>query len=338
MRGLALGLVLLTASCGSKTSLDVDDLEGSPGGPPLTDTRCEDSGDIEPFTIATGVGRARAVAGDRVWFAELNFNAAVGWVGRDGGEPVRIRDEEPVVNGFVGERARAYWLTVGFGDTTGELRGWAAGGVSTLARGLFWPGSLHGAGEHFYFADGTNSGSLRDEMRGRVLRVRRGGGDVEVLAEALWLPTDIAVRRGFVYWVDSRRGELGRVPMEGGDPEILASGFGTPRHVVARERELFFGDGGVLYLLTPDDVSVASVADFSPDSIDGITIDDLGLFITLRDDAAHDRLVWVDWTFSTRELIEPGGRDALTDATRVYWTMTIPDATLIRAVCKARFR
>jgi hypothetical protein len=341
-------LLILLAACGSKTSLSVG-AGGADGAlpdtapPPIVDRVCEEDGGREPFTVATDLPPPRVAGEGRVWFAGRNFNAPLGYVGRDGGEGRVLRPAEPVVTGFVVDGARPVWLTVGFGDTTGELLAWFSGETRTLARGFHWPGSLHLAGDHFYFADGTNSGSLRDEMRGRVLRIRRSGrGDVETLAQRLWLPTSIAVRGDFVYWVDTRRGELGRVRRSGGEPEIIASGFTEPRNLVAREpRGLFFSDGATLLTVSTDDgviSPISSVAELG-DRIDHLYLDEVGIFVTLRDDSANDRLVWLDWLFTPTEL-EENARGALGDETRIYWYRPSGSGapSEIRAICRAALR
>ena len=54
--------------------------------------------------------------------------------------------------------------------------------MATLEHDRFQPGGVYVDGGFVYYAEWTNSGSLRDEMRGRMLRMPAEGGSVGEVA------------------------------------------------------------------------------------------------------------------------------------------------------------
>jgi hypothetical protein len=273
-----------------------------------------------------------------VWWAGGAFNAPLGWVARDGGEPTWLRDAEPAIEGVALRGDDVYWLVQGMGEYTGELRGIESGRFRTLASGFFMPGSLHLVDGHFYFADGTNSGSIRDEGRGRALRVAEGGGDAQVLVEGLALPRSVAVGPANLYWVDLFRGQLGRVPRAGGAAEILLEGLNRPTDLSLFDGALYFAADGMVLRTDLDGRAVETVADLGAE-IRGLLVTDVGLFGELWDGSVGtSSLVWAPPNGDPPEVVEAEGRAPVADATRIYWTVGGVRGGVIRGACKDHFR
>lgn len=144
---------------------------------------------------------------------------------------------------MVAEGGDVWWTHSGFSDFAGQLVR-APGGRSPrpIHDGLFQPGGVQLGGRFVFYAEWTNSGSLRDEMRGRVLRIPRAGGDVTELATGLGLPTDTALTDRYLYWVDRRRDHVARVGRDGGGAEVIVEGLrGVSSALAAHDGEVFFG-------------------------------------------------------------------------------------------------
>jgi len=209
---------VLVVACGARTGLDVPD-----GGAPAVDAPepeppCE--GD-PPELFSSVAGVPLAADGRRLWVDVTDPELPVGFVDTGTGELRVVATEQFGVQGAVARGGQAWWTSAGLSDFAGELS-WARSPDDTrvLDDGLFWPGGVQHDDDWLYYAEWTNSGSLRDEGRGRILRIAPDGGRPVELAAGLGLPTSTALAAEHVYWVDRRRNHVARVPRAGGAVEV----------------------------------------------------------------------------------------------------------------------
>ncbi|MEM9068476.1 MAG: hypothetical protein AAGE52_08215 [Myxococcota bacterium] len=335
-RVLAFAVAMVLVGCGARSGLPIEEErdDAGPSTPPV-DARCR-GGDLGPYDVLVDApGIARATSDGQVWIAGGVFNAGLASVSRDGGEVQLHAEEEPVINGLLARGERAFWLTVGFGDTTGELRA-LRGSVRSLASGLRHPDSLHFVDNEFYFAVGTNSGSLRDEGLGAIVRVNERGGSRRTLVDALGLPVAIAVGPTRVYWVDARRGQVGAVSRAGGGSEILLEGLRRPRDIQVFSGGVYVADNETVWRMGLAGEAPETVVAFD-DEIESLRVTDIGVFAGLRDRSANTRVVFAAMDGSAPRLVEEDARFPIEDETRIYWTVGEIRGGVIRGACKALF-
>lgn len=245
--------IVLVVGCGSKTGLvvDIDDTS--------VDVRSDATGDVPlapceprvPEVVLEQRATPRAEDGDRLWLSDLE-GFGVGWVELGSSRVSVVREDDFAVTDLVARDGMAWWTFAGARDFGGALIRAEGRRDRTLDAGLFWPGGLHLDADALFYAEYTNSGSIRDEMLGRILRITTRGRDRRVLAERLGVPTDTALTGEHVYWIDSRRGHIARVSKDGGPVEIV-------REVSASE---LIGQGEFVYAVVRRGRDVAALVRF----------------------------------------------------------------------------
>ncbi|MEZ4339004.1 MAG: hypothetical protein R3B82_20495 [Sandaracinaceae bacterium] len=323
-------LALVLAACGARTELSVEPPAREDAGPP---------GPCSPMTPEPLPGpgiSARAVDGDRIW-GTFTPGLNVGWVDARTGERTTAAEDQLGVRSIVAEGGDAWWTQAGFSDFAGELVH-ARGGRSPRAidDGLFQPGGVQLGARYVFYAEWTNSGSLRDEMRGRMLRIPRGGGDVTELATGLGLPTGTALTDRFLYWVDRRRNHVARVGRAGGEVEIVAADLGgVSSALAAHDGEVFFGvpTGREVEIRRFDErIDAVDVVATAPTEVRGLIAIEEGLLLSLW--YGRDR-IGEALGFLPRdgaEVIEllPSGSSPAVGPRHVYWTATGEESRLVR--------
>lgn len=327
MRVAAVLVVLL--GCGWKTGLEVGDAP-APGFDAGVDSGpCTP---LEPEVLFDQPMSLQAVAGDKLWVTAIGFE--LNWIS------LRTGDVTTVDEGFFGLRSfvvgddRAWWAHSGRSDFAGEVvRVDRRDRTERLDDGLFQPGGVQYDGENIYYAEWTNSGSLRDEMRGRIFRMNASGGRRTTLAEGLGLPTDTALTGGYVYWVDRRRDHVARVPVDGGDIEIVADVLSVRSALTADEGAVYFADLRTLFRLDTETLDVQVMAELPTDSR-GLVAHPQGVLIQLWYGSGRvgNALGFVPFGGEFVEL-DASGSNPIVGNGRIYWNRNSDLDTVVVHVC-----
>lgn len=329
-------LLVLAASagaCGARTGLD-EEREGDDGGGVPLPREC---GPLVPERFGeVADGRPRAVDGRNLWVQYGGPELAIGVVDTETGVVARVAEAQLGVWGFTAREGNAWWSNSGFSDFDGQIVTASAERrrPRVLVDGLFQPGGVQHDGSFLYFAEWTNSGSLRDERRGRIVRMDPDGGGQRDLALELGLPAATAVAHEHVYWVDRRRDHVARAPSGGGAIEVMEADITVGGEMAARgeaviyavregmrdEIAFFEGDLGLRRLTLVDGEAR------------GLAPTAHGLVIEVFDPTGDTSLFFRPWAREALVPLDPDGRSPVADERRLYWQREGHDPSLIR-VC-----
>lgn len=329
-------LLSFVLACGARTGLPVDDDRSAPDA----GASVSPCAPTTPERFSELVGRVWDADAGGVLVSVTGPGQEVARVDPDTGRVERVGEGGIGMWSLVARDGEVWWTTSGSSDFAGRLLHAGRGGrVRALVDGLFQPGGVQHDGDAVYFAEWTNSGSLRDERRGRVLRVAPDGGAVRELAVELGLPRDTALDGDHVYWVDGRRDHVARVGRDGGAIEVVLERTALGGEIAARGGAVFVSRrlssaGSELLRLDARTLDAAPLAAIGRE-VRGIEAIREGLLLVLWDGRGGGSSVGLlpDGGREVR-VLDPDGGSVAVDPTHVYWSRGGDDPGLVR-LCRS---
>lgn len=304
----------------------VDPEDTAPQGP------CEPQ---TPQVLSAVDARVGAVDGQRVWLSALP-NLAVGYVDITTGTLAVVAEQQFGVSDMAAQDGDAWWTTPGLSDSTGQLVRSPQGSGATVLHGqLFQPGGLQVDATFVYYAEFTNSGSLRDERRGRVLRITRQGTNAVELATELGVVRHTALSGDHIYWSDWRRDHLARVRTDGTQTEEVVAE--AARAILGSHgNHIYYAVDTTLLRLDTQSLAIDMVATL-PTGARRLLAFEEGVLLSLWYSEARvgDAVGFVPHGSSRVRELDPQGGYPAVGADRVVWSSVDEDgAPVLKQVCR----